>query len=87
MLFGRIVGFLLVIGGLYLLLAYHSDWAGLGRWTGSGGSWDVGGESVTDYLGRSLGQSFSALLTSGWTAAALIALGVLLVWACRRGPA
>jgi hypothetical protein len=87
MLFGRLVGLLMMYCGVGLLL-YNSDTADYWRWNfdRSSGLWNVGRESVLDYLGQSVGQNFSAALSSGWTAVVLIVLGAVLFWSCRHSP-
>ncbi len=86
MLFGRMLGWIVVIGGAVLLQRHDSAWAGLGRWTEGAAAWNVAGEAPLDYIAQSLGESFSAVLFSGRIAPVLILLGVLMAWVCRRGP-
>jgi hypothetical protein len=86
MLFGRIAGWLMVVGGIALFVRYYFD-------TDSAGTSASG--AVNDFFHpdsaarvalsqHSLGDSMSAMMVSGWGASLLLLFGILLVWGCRR---
>jgi len=78
MLFARTLGWIMALGGVVLLQSHHSAWAGFAE------VWNVGGEPPLDYMTQSLGASLSPAQSSHLLAVALIVLGVLMAWVCRR---
>ncbi len=86
MFIGRMAGWIMVLGGLGLLVQYYAVGLTAGPSIPTAVTEMVTAEDGRlQYLQRSILQALSAMMISGWTAALLIIFGVLLVWGCRRG--
>lgn len=83
MLFARILGYTMAIGGALLLQAPQAAQAEIG-WAAGAVLWRIGGEAPSEYLQRSVGASLSAAQSAPRIAITLILLGVLMAWVCRR---
>jgi hypothetical protein len=88
LLVGRISGWFMVLGGVFLLVRYFSQWAAAGRLMPVAMSdlWNSSDNLMLTFMEKSVADQFSAAMVSAWTAALLIIFGTLLVWGCRRGP-
>jgi len=88
MFLGRILGGFMVLAGVGLLVRYYYQWASAGNDlpVAMTDMWGGTDNLMRDFMAKSaVNQVYHAML-SGWGAALLIILGVLLVWGCRTGP-
>jgi hypothetical protein len=84
MLFGRLLGWAMLLGGLALLFFYQGDWSGIVRSAGGAASFNLGSDTGLDYMSWALSEEFSEVLDSQWTALTLVILGIMMIWFCRR---
>jgi hypothetical protein len=85
---GRILGGFMVVAGVGLLVRYFYQWSTTGSVlpVAMSDMWGSSDNLMRDFMAKSaVDQVYQAML-SGWGAALLIILGVLLVWGCRTGP-